>query len=344
MMSVPVPRYNVPSAGLELLDIALLADGKADGTLKYMIDYSQKADYEMGYIKRHVKNEGLRKEIQEIFAGKCPIGVKPVNALHKIENWELPEVPAKEIANKLLRAMQSTSRHYLSLNSIPTTYDAADSPVLILGENARYVDEVELKNGAIVDIPAAQILQSRGIDVGLISAEDGDFTAEHYIADQDTIHGIGDCALKKICCKESAQVLSTFLPGEAPASYLYENAQGQRFFVVAQDAFYSEPNINYYNNYYRQAQMVEAAEYVGKKKLPAVCLKNPQLYMLASSNEGATAVLMLNIFKDEMLDPVVQLDKCYSQIRFVNCSGHMTGDKVYLTHIPAFGAAAFEVK
>ena len=240
--------------------------------------------------------------------------------------------------------MQSTSRHYLSLNSIPTTYDSTDAPVLILGENARYVAESELKNGAIVDIPAAQILQSRGVDVGLISAEDGDFTAEYYIADQDTIHGIGKCALKKICCKESARILSVFLPGEAPASYLYENGQGQRFFVVAQDAFYSEPNKNYYNNYYRQAQMVEAAEYVGRKKLPAVCLKNPQLYMLTSSDGSATSVLMLNSFKDEMLDPVVQLDKCYGKIRFVNCSGHMTEDKVYLTDIPAYGVAAFEVK
>lgn len=340
----PRPRYTVSSAGLELFDLALLADGRADGILKYMIDYTQKAHYEMGYIKRHVKNGKLRAEIAQIFAGKRPVGVKPVNELHKIENWELPDAPVPDIAVKLLMAMQSSSRYCLALNSIPTTYESGDSPLLLLGENARYIEEAELKNGAIVDIPAAEILQSRGIDVGLISAEHGNFNAEYYLADQDTIYGIGNCALQKICCKGSARILSTFLPGEAPASYLYENGNSQRFFVLAQDAFCSEPNINYYNNYYRQAQMVEAAEYVGRKKLPAVCLKNPKLYMLASSDGCATSVLMLNIWRDEILDPVVQLDRCYSQIRFVNCSGHMTGDKVYLTDIPAFGAAAFEVK
>lgn len=340
----PRPRYNISSAGLELFDLAMLADGSTDGILKYMIDYTQKPHYEMGYIKRHAKNESLRAEIREIFAGKCPTGVKPVNILHKIENWELPDTPPANIATRLIMAMQSTACRYLTLNSIPTTYTGTGQPLLILGENARYVEETELHNGAILDIPAAEILQSRGIDVGLMFAEDGNFAAEYYIADQDTIHGIGNCALKNIRCKESAQVLSTFLPGEAPASYLYENAQEQRFFVLAQDAFYSEANTNYYNNYYRQAQMVEAVEYVGNKKLPAVCLKNPKLYMLTSSDGNAASVLMLNIYQDEVLDPVVQLDKHYSQIRFVNCSGHLEGDKVYLSDIPAFGVAAFEVK
>ena len=340
----PRPRYHISSAGLELFDLALLADGNSDGILKYMIDYTQKPHYEMGYIKRHVKNEILRMEIAQIFAGKRCVGVKPVNELHKIENWELPDAPVPKIAEKLIMAMQSTSRYCLTRNSIPTTYENGEAPLLILGENARYIEEIELNNGAILDISAAQILQSRGIDVGLISAEDGNFIGEHYIAECDTIHGIGDCALKKISCAESARILSVFLPEETAASYLYENGQGQRFFVLAQDAFYSEPSINYYNNYYRQAQMVEAVEYIGKKKLPAVCLKNPKLYILAASDGKATSVLLLNAFVDEILDPVVRLDKCYSQIRFINCSGHMTGDQVRLTDIPAFGAAAFEVK
>lgn len=340
----PRPRYNVSSAGLELFDLAMLADGRSDGILKYMIDYSQKAHYEMGYIKRHVKNEGLRGEIARIFAGKQSVGVRPVDVLHKIENWELPNVPEEDIAIKLIMAMQSSSRYYLSLNSIPTTYDNADAPLLLLGENARYIDGQSLNNGAIVDVSAALILQSRGIDVGLLSAEDSRCDGEYYLADQDTIRGLSNCALKKIVCKDTAKVLSTLVPDETPGSYLYENPLGQRFFVLAQDAFCSAANRNYYNNYYRQAQMVEAAEYVSRKKLPAVCLKNPKLYMMAASDGEATSVLMLNIHKDEILDPVVTLDRCYSHVRFVNCSGHLEGDKLCLSDIPAFGIAAFEVK
>ena len=66
--------------------------------------------------------------------------------------------------------------------------------------------------------------------------------------------------------------------------------------------------------------------------------------MMAASDGEATSVLMLNIHKDEILDPVVMLDRCYSHVRFVNCSGHLEGDKLCLSDIPAFGIAAFEVK
>lgn len=59
----PSPCYQVSSRVLEMYDIALLADGASDGILKYMFDYSQKAEYETGYIRRHIANEPLRQNI-----------------------------------------------------------------------------------------------------------------------------------------------------------------------------------------------------------------------------------------------------------------------------------------
>ncbi|MBQ8742896.1 MAG: hypothetical protein IJZ03_05965, partial [Clostridia bacterium] len=68
------------------------------------------------------------------------------------------------------------------------------------------------------------------------------------------------------------------------------------------------------------------------------------LYILSSKDNERMSVLLINHFMDEVFDPVVELDKSYSEIRFVNCSGRLEGDKVYLDTVPAYGVAAFEIK
>lgn len=55
---------------------------------------------------------------------------------------------------------------------------------------------------------------------------------------------------------------------------------------------------NYYNNYYRQKQLTDVIEYLCGKRLPAVCEKNPNLYILTAKGDGKMSVLMLNIFAD----------------------------------------------
>ena len=66
--------------------------------------------------------------------------------------------------------------------------------------------------------------------------------------------------------------------------------------------------------------------------------------MVASKNEKAMSVALANIFLDDIYEPVVRLDKEYSEIRFVNCTGRLEGDTVYLSDIPPYGFVAFEVK
>ena len=41
---------------------------------------------------------------------------------------------------------------------------------------------------------------------------------------------------------------------------------------------------------------------------------------------------------------VAQFDREYDEISFVNCSGELRGDRVFLSELPAYGVAAFEVK
>ncbi len=343
----PRPRYNVPSKLLEFFDLALIADGNSDGILKYMFDYNRKPEYETGYIERHIKNESLRASIAEIFSGKSPIGVNAVNVLHKVENWQLPEECEDKIALKMIDAYKSTSRLLLARNSIPSAFNGDGLPMLICGENARYVDLKALKYGAVLDIIAARILTERGVDVGFISEAPGKFKAELHISEDDEIFITNKSCLIGIRCNDDAEIVSRFLPENVVASYRYENASGERFFVLGCDIYSScqnESETNYFNNYHRQRELISAFEYVGQKKLPVTCPNCPKLYILASTDGEAMSVLMLNIFPDEVISPEIKLGKKYSKIRFVCGSGKLCGDTVTLSEIPAYGVLAFEVR
>ena len=341
----PRPRYNVPSKKLELYDFMLLAEGTTDGILKYMFDYSQKPDYETGYADMHVRRLAVRDGIKEMFDGKCATGVRVFCAEHKVANWNLPKTCPQFIAKRLARhGYRSTASKILAQNGIPSSYDKTDYPVLVCGENARYICEEELKNGAILDAVAARILMERGIDTGLVSETSKSVTGECYISEGGTIRGFKEVDTKALVCKKDVNVWSTFIPDETPASYTYENAKGQRFYVLAHDLFMSEECANYFINYYRQEQLIKAIEWLGQKKLPVICKKHPNLYMIASKNENAMSVAIANIFPDEVFEPVVQLDKEYHEIKFLNCTGKLERDKVYLSDFAAYGFVAFEVK
>lgn len=342
----PRPRYNVPSKVLELYDFALIANGGGDGILNYVYDYSQKPDYETGYLDRYIKNQPTRDKISEFFVGKKPVGVSVFNVIHKIENQKFPKTLLKETVRKLLNTMCSPSRFLISQNSIPSSYTKGDYPLLLLGENGRYVNKEDLSNGAILDIHAAELLAENGIDTGLISAIPKSFDGEFFIKDDDTIRNINNTGLMKIQCNKSAEILSRFIPDNTPAAYLYTNEDGLKFYVLAYDMFYEAENYNknYSNNYYRQSQVIGAIEWLCGKKLPATCPKNPGLYILASKDNHAMSVMLLNISLDDVINPEIKLDKKYSEIKFANCCGTLTGDTVYLSDIAPYGLAMFEVK
>lgn len=62
----PLPTSNS-------FDLALIADGGADGMHKYMLDYySAASDYDPGYLERHNDNAGDREKIHGMFDGKTP--------------------------------------------------------------------------------------------------------------------------------------------------------------------------------------------------------------------------------------------------------------------------------
>ena len=56
------------------------------------------------------------------------------------------------------------------------------------------------------------------------------------------------------------------------------------------------------------------------------------------------AVGLWNCFADDIKKPVVTLDKEYKEIKFINCEGELSGNKVTLSYMKPYSFAAFEVK
>ncbi len=350
----PRPRYNVPARQLELFDLALMASGETDGILKYMYDYVQPFGYETGYTDRHIRNAEIRKALSEITEGKKAVGVRVIDIMEKVRNWHLPDEAPDGVASYLVCAVSRTqqAKCLLTDNAIPITYDDKTAPLFIVGEDAWYVDEAELDNGAILDIDAADILSGRGIDVGLLGLREAPQYGEKYLSINDTISDIHDVQTFEIECNGKASAETVFVPSDSPASYHYENQKGQRFFVLA-SAFLRRDfkgkgvAVNYTSNYYRKAQLVSAIEYVSRKSLPVKTIsRSPDLYVIATESEdkASLAVSVSNPFADDAFDVEFTLSKKYESIRFINCTGKFNGESVKIDYIEPYGFISFEVK
>lgn len=344
----PRPRYASASRFLELFDMALLSVGATDGILKYMFDFRFDVNYENGYNMRHLRNKKLREGIKEIFGGKEPVGVKICETMRKVENFDLPLEYKPGVATFVQNTYFSVAAKLMSENAIPTVYGKNTGyPAVIFGENAKYIDEDELENGAILDAVAAKILKSRGIDTGLINSEPGEFTGEFFPDENDGYMSIAPIVKHRAECLPGVIPESFFTPGDSIASYRYENKSGQRFYVLLSDMYKSDANnFNYFLSYYRQKHLTDGIAWLCRRALPAVCNKNPYLYIQSAKGEdGSMAVALFNMNFDEIIEPSITLDSNYSEIKCLNCVAELCSDTVKLSgDIPPYSAIFFEVK
>ena len=68
--------------------------------------------------------------------------------------------------------------------------------------------------------------------------------------------------------------------------------------------------------------------------------------MIVKDNDGGRAVGLWNCFADEIIAPVVTLDRAHKEVRFIGgASGHIEGNRVIFdSDIPAHAFAGFVVK
>ncbi len=339
----PRPRTSCPAAYLELFDMAMRADGQLDGILKYAIDYYSSYGYESGYIERHIKNAPVYEGIEKAFSGKDAVGIRIYEAMNKLADMKIPK--AVENSAKIEEIFFSPAARLLSDNSIPSVYTGEGVCSVAFGENIKYVPKNALKKGIIIDKCAAEILAEMGIDTG-IAKINGSVTVstEHYIDLDEYTNICRGARVSELELKEGAMVSSTFICDgkEIPATYFYENKDGDRFFVYTFDAYF----INDYlmRGYARSRQIADAVKVLSGNTLPAYTYGNPDLYLMCKKNSTSMAVGLWNVFADTAFSPCVELDDKYNDITFINCTGRLEEDKVILSDILPFAFAGFEVK
>lgn len=349
----PRPRHWIPAAYLENYDMILRADGKCDGILKYMTDYTSKATYEKGYIERHIRNKSHYEEVSRRFAGKESVGLNIVENINTFETAEFGDDITRDTYHDYGVFQPYVSQWFAMDNSLPTAYGRTDCASLVFGENARYIDENTLKNGVVIDALAAKILMEKGIDVGIESYKKIHAMPVEYFRKEDdyTVATANPGAVYyDFTVSKNAVVMSDFLKIEGkfgcfnehlwdtcdrcPACYFYENKQGHKFLVysfVAEVSWAKSVwNKGLFRSYYRQAQLVRGIEMLQGRRLPAICMKNPELYILCKKDENSMAVGMWNLFADEVITPEIILDSAYSRADFYNCTGKLSGDRIVL--------------
>ena len=238
----PRPRFACSAAKLEFFHTIVLGDGNYDYILKYGTEYTSKPFYEQGYAKIAENNKGIYNGIEEMFSNKTCVGFHFVESLDKGNVFHgLTETPELDVITSKVR----TFPHYLSL---PICFDG-DGVNLIFGENARIVERDMLKNGSILDIKSAMILNEMGIDVGILKFEHSnnkvdeptglqhltDSCREYYVSEDD----ICELGAQPHCefglrARESAKILSkiTVNGRETIGSYFYTTKEVKAFLYI----------------------------------------------------------------------------------------------------------------
>lgn len=345
--SYPRPRYRVPAAILETFDFMMAADSDI-GQLKYLFEYYTSPEYETGYQEYHLRNKDIREKVQTVMGGMPSKGVYVHEKMRKVSDMVFPRDGQSDY--EIMMTAFSHAADMLSSCTIPTTYERKKGVVCAFGDSGRTV-ELDCK-GYIIDYPAAVALKKRGVDTGLISAEGtGVPFTERFLKTDDAVlldgcirHGryqnkdvFYDCEIEK-----EARVESAFpeIEGEIPASYRYENAQGQKFLVFLFDASAVKPNSGLSCSYYRQAQILNAADWMGEK-MPCIIRKQPGMYMIAKEDENNLAIAFSNFSLDPAYDVLIETDRTDASIELIGVEGKMTekGILISVVHPWASGCA-----
>ena len=332
----PRPRFHCPAAYLECFDQILRADGGPDGILKYSMDYCSNADYETGYTDAWEKNLPLYEEIENLFRGKKAVGVIPWLTPHLWKDADLknagsePDFRVLDHSGGNYNASFALAVH----NNLPTAYEGNGAKI-VFGENARYLP-AEQCAGCILDLPAAEILRQRGIDVGVAEKTGGDAlsvtylggASQYFVGEDEYVRISGRHLPIPVTLSEGVEILTEFVSGDVriPGWMRYENKQGRRFLIFPFDTrrmFHRKSSeAGYLMCYALNRMLIEQTEWLTEKPLDACVQGNhPWLYTLVKKDEKSLSIGLWNLFEDKIDGLSVKVNGDYTSARFVNCEG-----------------------
>jgi len=351
----PRNRFRTPAAYSECLHLGTLASDDVD-TMKYVYDYCCQPDHDTGYVKAHMRNARLYKAVEETFGGKECVGVRIYNKMKKIRDAELPSVMGRAFDHadekRITCMIFNCEEKLLTANAIPTVYEGVGVCGIAFGENAKYLPSEAFDKGLILDVKAARILESRGIDVGLSSFERVFGGIHELFGEERRPHSIDNADYAyRLTPKSGATAVSWYAPcemysaKECVSAYTYENGAGQRFLVYGFDAEKLTADSLLLWSYEKGKQLTELIPWLGGEELPVTCVGHPLLYQICKKGGGKIACALINCHEDEIWDAKIRLAAPIKEVRFMGCEGGTVGDRLLvIKNIKAFGFAGFEGK
>lgn len=351
----PHDRFHTPLSHVQCFDTATMLT-KDVGVLKYFYHYPCKPETERGYVNAHLAQAENCAALQKAFYTKEEVGVRVYEPMHRLASATLPEKfdPARSQKQIMSRYAFSEAQKMLSVNAIPTVYEGRGLCGIVFGENASDLTDEALQGGLILDVTAAEVLQKRGIDVGLRSASPLDMTVleDFGIGTPVSVYFATD--LCNVHVAEGARVISEFVDTDyltnaprrrVPSAYLYENAQGQRFLVYALRAQNQPENSGMYWSYRRGAQIAAAIEWLGGKPLPVDCTGEPYGYCRCNENENSVAVAYFNCTSDGIETLDFKFARDVKNVSIIGAKGTQTDARtVRVEDIRGYGYVAIEAE
>ena len=350
----PHDRFHTPRAHVECFDAATMLT-KDVGVLKYFYRYPCQPTQERGYINAHLATARVKADMQRAFHTRPEVGVRVYEEMHKLQEATLPErfdrvKSQKELMSKFAF---SEAQQMLTVNAIPTVYHGHGLCGICFGENAKYLPQDAFENGLILDLTAAELLQARGVDVGLLSHSPiAGMVLEDFGNGEDARSVFGATALYGLKIAPTATVSSEFAEyfhlGECKrfiASYRYENANGQRFLIYGFRAEKQPGNSGMYWNYGRGVQLAREIPWLCGKALPAACMGHPFLYCRTNEDANSVAVAYFNCSADGIDEAEITFARDVKKLRVIGGKGEQTNARTLkLLDLRSFGYVCVEAE
>jgi len=346
----PHDRFHTPVSHVQCFDAATMLT-KDVGALKYFYHYPCFPETERGYIDAHLAAKEDFEKLQAAFHSRNEVGIRVYEEMHKLADAALPEKFNASTSQKqiMTKHIFSEAQKMLSVNAIPTVYEGKGLCGIVFGENAKYLTDEAINSGLILDIDAAEILQSKGIDVGLLDTKPLELNVLEDFGDGLPVSVYWATDLCDVKINENAKVISEFVDTDyftepryrTPSAYLYENKNGQRFLVYAFRAK-NQPEISgVYWSYGRGKQITNAIEWLGGKPLPVVCCGHPYGYCRCNEDDSSVAVAYFNCSPDGVDALDLTFSRPVKNVRLIGGAGDLIDPlTVRIKDVSSFGYVA----